>query len=227
MHPILEQLERDLSPALEGLDAAQTQLRPTAHPDKWSIQQIVDHLILTYGLTQHALATRIAKGRPTEARASITQRARQLVLVTAGFFPKGRPAPPAVLPMSTEPLTGQALIQAVHLNLTGVDLLSNQAEAIFEAAAPSVTRFSARSRFINGAGSTSSTPAITSNRYSSSGVTTAFDRSQGYHSSSSSSSSCLACERSAPGRSWSISSSTRRYRFIYRNGSSAAAISRR
>src|SRR5579864_9163309 len=98
MHPILEQLERHLSPALAGLDAAQTQLRPAAHPEKWSIQQIVDHLILTYGLTQHALATRIAKGRPTEARATITQRARQLVLVTAGFFPKGRPAPPAVLP---------------------------------------------------------------------------------------------------------------------------------
>ena len=131
MHPILEQLERELNPALEGLDAAETQLHPAARPDKWSIQQIVDHLILTYGLTQHALATRIAKGRPTEARATIAQRARQLVLITAGIFPKGRPAPPAVLPTSTEPLAGHELIQAVHQNLTGVDSLSNQAEVIF------------------------------------------------------------------------------------------------
>ncbi len=131
MHPILERLERELTPALEGLDAAQTQLRPTAYPDKWSIQQIVDHLLLTYGVTQRALETRIAKGRPTEARASINHRVRQLVLITAGIFPEGRPAPPAVVPSSAEPLTGDTLIQAVHQNLTGVDRLSNQAEAIF------------------------------------------------------------------------------------------------
>lgn len=131
MHPILERLERELTPALEGLDDEQTQLHPTANPDKWSIQQIVDHLLLTYAVTQHALETRIAKGRPTEARVSIKQHVRQLVLITAGIFPEGRPAPSAVLPSSAEPLTGQALIQAVHQNLTGVDRLSNQAEAIF------------------------------------------------------------------------------------------------
>jgi DinB superfamily len=131
MHPILEHLERELTPALEGLDAGQTQLTPAAHPEKWSIQQIVDHLLLTYGLTQRALETRIARARPTEARASIKQRVRQFVLITAGIFPKGRPAPLTVQPSPAEPLSGHALIQAVHQNLIGVDQLSNQAEAIF------------------------------------------------------------------------------------------------
>jgi hypothetical protein len=131
MHPILERLERELTPSLQGLDATQTQLRPTAHPDKWSIQQIVDHLILTYALTQRSLETRIAKGRPTQAPVSIKHRARQFVLVTLGIFPEGRPAPAAVVPSLDEPLNGDALIQAVHQNLTGVDRLSDQAESIF------------------------------------------------------------------------------------------------
>jgi DinB superfamily len=131
MHPILERLERELTPSLRDLDATQTQLRRTAHPDKWSIQQIVDHLILTYALTQRSLETRIAKGRPTHAPVSIKQCTRQFVLVTLGIFPEGRPAPLAVLPSPAEPLSGHALIQAVHQNLTNVDRLSNQAESIF------------------------------------------------------------------------------------------------
>jgi hypothetical protein len=132
MDPILERLEHELTQPLQGLDATQTQLRPTAQPDKWSIQQIVDHLILTYALTQRSLETRIAKGRPTHAPVSIKHRTRQFVLVTLGIFPQGRPAPPAVVPSPAEPLNGHALIQVAHQNLTGLDRLLNQAESIFE-----------------------------------------------------------------------------------------------
>jgi DinB superfamily len=132
MHPTFERLEQELTPALEGLDAAQTQLRPTAHPDKWSIQQIVDHLLLTYAMTQRSLETRIAKGRRTQAVVSMRQRTRQLVLVTLGIFPGGRPAPAALEPSPTQPpLTGQEIIQAIHRELTGLDQLSNQAESLF------------------------------------------------------------------------------------------------
>jgi hypothetical protein len=131
MHSTFERLERELTPALEGLDAVQTQLRLTAHADKWSIQQIVDHLLLTYAMTQRSLETRIAKGRRTRAVVSIKQRTGQLVLITLGIFPDGRPAPAGLEPSPNQPLTGQEIIQAIHRELTGLDQLSNKAEAVF------------------------------------------------------------------------------------------------
>jgi DinB superfamily len=131
MHSTFERLEREFTPALEGLDAAQTQLRPIAHPDKWNIQQIIDHLLLTYAMTQRSLATRIAKGRRTQAVVSMRQRTRQLVLVTLGIFPGGRLAPAALEPSLTQALTGQEIIQAIHRELAGLDHLSNQAESLF------------------------------------------------------------------------------------------------
>jgi hypothetical protein len=131
MHPTLERLERELAAALGGLDATQTQLRPIASPDKWSIQQIVDHLLLTYALTQRSLAERIAKGRPTQAPVSVKHRARQFVVVTLGVFPGGRLAPAPVNPSPTEPRTGSALTQAVHQELTSLDQRCVQAEDLF------------------------------------------------------------------------------------------------
>jgi hypothetical protein len=131
MHPTLARLEQELTPALDGLDATQMQLRPTSNPGKWSIQQIVDHLLLTYSLTQRSLEQRIAKGRPTQAPVLFEHRARQFVCVTLGIFPGGRAAPAPVDPSPTEPRTGSELLRSVHQELTDLDQHCDQAEAIF------------------------------------------------------------------------------------------------
>ena len=50
MHEDLRKLDTAVTAALRGLDARTTQATPLAHPEKWSIQQIVEHLLHTYEL---------------------------------------------------------------------------------------------------------------------------------------------------------------------------------
>ena len=132
MNALFLQLEQILTPALRSLDAQQTQLRPIAHPEKWTIQQITEHLLLTYNSTCHAVENRLAKGRPTEAHPNFKQRLAQLTLITCGFFPEGRPSPAIVTPPPTiEPLSGPQLLQQLNQSLLSMDTVFNQAQATF------------------------------------------------------------------------------------------------
>jgi DinB family protein len=137
MNSVLATLETTLSQALDSLDAAQTQLRPRASgagtpSEKWSIQQIVEHLLLTYQSTRGAIQHRLDKGRPTDTRATRQQRIFQFVLITLGHFPEGRPAPPMVTPgPDSKPLSSQQLIASVHEHLVTLDPIFDQAEKTF------------------------------------------------------------------------------------------------
>ena len=77
MDPILQQLQQEIGGSLRGLDATQTQLRPSAKdPDKWSIQQIAQHLALTYANTEIAINGRLVKGTPTRTQSTLQQHIR-------------------------------------------------------------------------------------------------------------------------------------------------------
>jgi hypothetical protein len=132
MDPILQQLHNEISSALEGLDSAQTQLRPAADTDKWSIQQIVQHLCLTYAFTETAVEARLAKGTPTQARPTLQQRIGQYFTTTLGIFPSGREAPQRVAPPKImSPVCGSDLVRYSGGHLSRIDKLFNQAEALF------------------------------------------------------------------------------------------------
>jgi hypothetical protein len=92
----LEVLLEELEVALGGLDGRQTQLRPQGMEGKWTIQQIIGHLLRTYAATEKALEARIVKGKPTGAKVTLAQWAGQFVLLRVGYFPHGRVAPQAV-----------------------------------------------------------------------------------------------------------------------------------
>jgi hypothetical protein len=130
----LHQLYRELAHSLRGLDAAQTQLRPPAHPNSWSIQQIVEHLLLAYSATEIAINARIAKRTPTRAKPNLLQHFGQYTLIHLGYFPTGRKAPPRVAPPpTTSALSGEALTQAVAEHLARLNFLFTEAEKIFGA----------------------------------------------------------------------------------------------
>ncbi len=132
MNNILEQLQQELTRSLSGLDAAQTQLRPIGHPEKWSIQQIVEHLLLTYASTGTALQARLTKGTPTQATPSLQQRVGQFFLITLGVFPRGREAPIPVTPQTPqEPIAGADLTALIAQRLAHLDQTINQFEALF------------------------------------------------------------------------------------------------
>jgi len=133
MDPILQQLQREIAISLQGLDATQTQIRPsTANPDKWSIQQIVQHLILTYANTEIAINGRLTKGAPTRAQPTLQQRIRQYAVTSLGYFPGGREAPSPVCPPDCSlPLSGEELSHKAAVGLARIDQLFAQAESLF------------------------------------------------------------------------------------------------
>ncbi len=132
MDPILTKLHNEIANSLDGLDSAQTQLTPPTSTDKWSIQQIVQHLCLTYAFTETAFDARLAKGAPTRAKPTLQQRLGQYFLTTLGIFPSGREAPPRVAPPQiVSPVCGSNLAQYSGEHLARLDKLFNQAEALF------------------------------------------------------------------------------------------------
>jgi hypothetical protein len=134
MDATLHQLQREIAFSLSGLEATQTQLRPPSRLDKWSIQQIVEHLLLSYSGTELALKARLAKRTPTRAKPVLLQRFGQYTLIHLGYFPRGRKAPPLVTPApTTHPLSGEELIHAAAEHLTRVDILCTEAEKLFGA----------------------------------------------------------------------------------------------
>jgi hypothetical protein len=131
MNPTLQQLQHKLSAALHSLDAAQTQLHSIANPQKWSIQQIADHLILTYASTAAIFETRIAKGTPTQSQPTPPQRVKSFVVLRLGYMPNGRIAPEAVCPGHAPPLSGEKLTHIAIERLHHMDVVIGQAESLF------------------------------------------------------------------------------------------------
>jgi hypothetical protein len=132
MDSILQQLHNEIAGSIEDLDSAQTQLAPPASSQKWSIQQIIQHLCLTYASTETAFDARLAKGTPTSARPTIQQRIGQYFLTTLGIFPSGRVAPERVAPPQiATPVCGSDLACHFAQHLARIDRLFNEAEALF------------------------------------------------------------------------------------------------
>jgi hypothetical protein len=132
MNATIRHLEARLSSALKDLDSSQTQLRLTPDPSCWTIQQVMEHLLLTYASTSTSFKTRLAKGTPTLTRPTPTQRTTQFVVITLGLMPGRRKAPPEVTPVaSTSPLSGDDLMASTHSALTSMDQIIHQAEHAF------------------------------------------------------------------------------------------------
>jgi len=129
MNAALVNLERRLTECLKDLTAADTQQHP---PERWSVQQIVEHLILTYSATQAVVAGRIAKGRPTQATPSLLQHWSQFHVIRLGRFPHGVSAPDAVTPPTcTVAQSGNQLAHRAAGHLLAMDTSLHEASLLF------------------------------------------------------------------------------------------------
>lgn len=133
MDTVLEQLNREIDKSLRGLTSEQTQLQlVAAKPGKWNIQQIIEHLCLTYTSTEATLSARLVKGSPTRAVPTIQQRFNQIFITTLGLFPGGRKAPSLVIPSSIEKRkSGADLAQIVAEHLVCLNRYCDMAEELF------------------------------------------------------------------------------------------------
>ncbi len=133
MYRPFEDLCARYSRELSGSSAAALERHPGDHADRWNARQIVEHLILTYKSTGNVLRERLQKDRPTRSRVTAKHRSAQFILLTLGYFPPGRPAPPFVTPQSTasEPLDGAGLSDRQRSEIRCMDTLLSQCEERF------------------------------------------------------------------------------------------------
>lgn len=132
MHDDLQKLDTEVTRALRGLDARNTQATPFAHPEKWSIQQIVEHLLKTYRGSIPAIHARVDKRSATRAKPTLRQRAGQFFMITLARFPNGRVAPAAVSPaLPATVQTGDELAFKVSAELRKLDEVTARGEHLF------------------------------------------------------------------------------------------------
>ena len=115
------------------LSVAQTQLRPKRRPSAWSIQQVMQHLMLTYDLAAAAFEERLAKGRPTQRPVTLKERCMHRVVLNWGMFLGGRKAPAPVEPerMVLPAMPGDELATETAAHLMAFDRMAARVEAAF------------------------------------------------------------------------------------------------
>ena len=139
MHPILEALRTEVTATISGLSARATQQAFRDAPASWSIQQIVEHLLLTYEAAATQLQTRIDRGSPTRVPVTLRQLLTQGTMLGLGIYPSGRQATPAVTPSRPATLrAGADLAQRIGAALEELDALLAKGEELF-GAAPAVS----------------------------------------------------------------------------------------
>jgi hypothetical protein len=93
MHVVLERVVGQIASEIEALDADTAQLHPGGRTHKWTVQQVVEHLVLTYRMTSSALEVRLNKGRLARNQTrTYLQGSLQLMILSFGNLPQGVPA---------------------------------------------------------------------------------------------------------------------------------------
>jgi len=134
MHRALTQLDSEIARSIAGLSPHSLHIRPLNDPTAWTIGQIVEHLLLTYGSTTAAMEARLKKGRPTQAATSIRQRIARVFVLQIGWIPGRNEAPPEVrpelFPSVPYPAADQLLVET-HRSLVTMDSVLTKTEQHF------------------------------------------------------------------------------------------------
>jgi hypothetical protein len=95
MDSYLEQLRRELKDTMAATGPDGESSDPQG---KWTSSQVLEHLYLTYLNTNKGLVKCLENGKPLGTRASLRHRVGTLLVVHAGYFPKGRKSPERAVP---------------------------------------------------------------------------------------------------------------------------------
>lgn len=134
MHAVLESVVHRFSSALEGVDADTSQKHPQGKEHLWGIQQVVEHLVLTYRVTAKELEIRLAKGRVCRhQKRSGVQWPLQLMVLSFGYIPRGTPAMANTIPSPElfRPMDGEELYRLLREEMTAMDGLFDSCRSKF------------------------------------------------------------------------------------------------
>jgi hypothetical protein len=92
MHAVMQIVMDQISRAIDGLGEETTQLHPDGQAHEWSMQQVVEHLVLSCRATTRTLEAHLAKGHITRnQKRSAVEWTLQLMVLTFGHHPRGVP----------------------------------------------------------------------------------------------------------------------------------------
>ena len=100
----------------EGITLSELQGR--TRPAGWSLAEILEHLSRAFEATVLLLERQLAIGAGVERQATWRERLRTLIVVRAGYFPKGKSASPFTRPKGLEP---ELALSAFRQALAGMD----------------------------------------------------------------------------------------------------------
>jgi hypothetical protein len=95
---------------------------------KWCIEEILEHLYLTYAGTVKGLERVLAAGKPQATRPTIRQRIQAFVVCHLNYMPPGRKAPTQTLPRG---LQVRDVKSGIAVKIKAMDELLTQCEARF------------------------------------------------------------------------------------------------
>jgi len=125
MNPHLEHLDREIASAIEKV--APHQLVQSWN-GKWTIVQILEHLLLTYTATGKGFQRALTMGQTRASSPSIYQRLASFLVITVGYFPEGRKSPPQALPSG---MSADDVVNQIRTQLAEMDRLATECEKKF------------------------------------------------------------------------------------------------
>lgn len=95
MNSYLERLRMEIEAVAVSAEAHALQRAPAG---KWNAAQILEHLFLTYKVTNRGLAKCMERGSPLATRGTLKHRLAVFIVVNCGYMPGGRKSPQRAMP---------------------------------------------------------------------------------------------------------------------------------
>jgi hypothetical protein len=89
MHPVLTSALEPLAEQIAVVSAEEAQIPPLPGLERWSAQQIMEHLILSYQMTSTAVSRQLKTGRIPKNRRNLLEFLLRMQTIGFGFMPEG------------------------------------------------------------------------------------------------------------------------------------------
>ena len=110
MHPVLKSSLDPLARLMVSVTLEEAQVPPLPGQGRWSAQEIMEHLILSYELTSTSVSRQLRMGRAPKIRRSILEFMLRAQTIGFGYMPHGVPAIHALRPADFTPESGAAVV---------------------------------------------------------------------------------------------------------------------
>jgi hypothetical protein len=123
MHPVLKSALEPLAEQIAPVSLEEAQVPPLPGKGRWCLQQIFEHLILSYQLTSNSVGKQLKTGRVPRNRRNLLEFMLRVQTIGLGYMPDGVPSIRAVRPGEFTPESGPSIASRFLEAAEEMDLL--------------------------------------------------------------------------------------------------------